>query len=72
MQASIDPVVDIEELKVILGGVSTATVYRWLAESRKGIGALPLPINTGGAGGGRKRRLLWSRGAILKFINNQK
>jgi len=46
--------------------ISTATLYRWLKESRDGIdNNFPLPIDTGGT----KRRLLWSRDAIENFLN---
>ena len=61
---------DTEELTQTLG-ISLATLYRRLAESRKGIGTLPLPINMGGNNGGRKRRLLWSRDAIMAFLQKQ-
>jgi len=65
--SNIDPVLCIDELRQILS-VSTATIYRWLAESRsQDGGAFPLPVNTGG----RKRRLLWTRSSIQAFLDNQ-
>ena len=53
-------------------GISLATLYRWLAESREAIAngrepVFPLNICTGG----RKRRLIWSRDSITSFLNNQ-
>ena len=61
---------DTEELTQTLG-ISLATLYRRLAESRKGIGTLPLPINMGGNNGGRKRRLLWSRDVVMEFLQQR-
>jgi len=63
---SIEPVIRIDEVQRILS-VSAATIYRWLAESRRGVGTFPLPVNTGG----RKRRLLFTRASILAFLENQ-
>jgi len=53
-------------------GISLATLYRWLAESREAIAngrepIFPLNIYTGG----KKRRLIWSRDSITSFLNNQ-
>jgi len=66
MSNIIEPVLDATEVRRILS-VSTATIYRWLAETRRGVGTFPLPVNTGG----RKRRLLWTRTSIVEFLNNR-
>ena len=43
--------------------VSEATLRRWLAETRKGIGDFPKPIN------GFKRKLLWSPSDIEFWLS---
>ena len=62
--SNIDPVVGVAELKIILGGVSTATIYRWKADN-----TLPPVIDLGGSG--KRRRLIWSRDSIIAFLSNQ-
>ena len=67
MKSSIDPVVGGEELKAMLGGISTSTIYRWISDN-----TLPPTIDLGGgSGSGGRRRLLWSRDSIIAFLNNQ-
>jgi predicted DNA-binding transcriptional regulator AlpA len=45
-------------------GVSQPTVYRWIGEARAGKNDFPLPI-----GNGYKRKLFWSREAIIAYQN---
>lgn len=53
------------ELKDIcrIFGITPATVFRWLRESRAGKNPFPLPLDTGG----RKRKLLWNAANIEAF-----
>jgi hypothetical protein len=46
--------------------VKPVSIYRWVAETRKGKSQFPAPIN--GVPGG-KRKLIWSRNAIVAFQN---
>jgi predicted DNA-binding transcriptional regulator AlpA len=45
-------------------GISQPTLYRWIAEARAGKNEFPLPI-----GNGYKRKLFWSRDAIIGYQN---
>jgi len=49
--------------------VSQITVYRWLDLARQGKHPLPLPIGDGIGNRKQKRRLRWSREAILAYLN---
>ena len=68
---NIKPTVNAVEFRLILG-LSESTFYRRLAESREAIAlgkvpTIPLPIFTGG----RKRRLLWNRDAVMEFLQQR-
>jgi predicted DNA-binding transcriptional regulator AlpA len=63
MNQDIQPVLHIGDIMRIFG-ISQPTVYRWISEARAGKICFPLPI-----GNGHKRKLFWSRDAIIAYQN---
>ena len=68
----IEPAVGKAEFRQALD-VSSSTFDRWLAEARRAVAEgkkpiLPLPIFDRV---GKRRRLIWSRGAISDFLSNR-
>ena len=61
MQKRIEPVLKMDDITEIFR-VSVPTVNRWLRDSRRGLSAFPLPINTPG------KRLLWNKNTVEDYL----
>ena len=62
MQTIIQETLTLQDIMRIFH-VSQPSVYRWVSEARAGKSQFPIPLS------GYKRKLLWSKDAILAFQN---